>query len=274
MLNARVCSMQRTLAMPGRTPGEEQPDPALWRRLRRRRPADAALSPLYGPLLAEPNAPDGCFVFGRLAQSLDGRIATACGASRWISGHADIVHMHRLRALSDALVIGAGTVRADDPQLTTREVPGPSPVRAVVDTERRLDGSQRVFRDGGPTLLLCAEDAASGAQPGGVPVLRLPRAGKEISIAAVLACLAGRGLRRIYVEGGGITVSRFLAAGALDRLHVTVAPLLLGSGIPAFTLPEAAVPADGLRFAWSLHRLGEDVLLDIPLRRARPPVCS
>ena len=82
-----------------------------------------------------------------------------------------------------------------------------------------------------------------------------------------------RGLRRIFVEGGGITVSRFLAAGALDRLHVTIAPLLLGSGIPAFTLPEAAAPADGLRFDWSVHGSVDDVLLDIPLHRARPGVC-
>jgi len=265
--------MPQTTAIPGRLQGAGQPDAELWRRLLRRRPADAALSALYGPLLAAPTAADGCFVYGRLAQTLDGRIAAASGASRWISGPADIVHMHRLRALADALLIGAGTIRADDPQLTTRAVAGPSPVRVVVDTERRLHGTERVFREGPPSLLLCAEDAAAVAPSNGVSVLRLPRAEHGLSIPAVLACLAGRGLRRIYVEGGGITVSRFLAAGALDRLHVTVAPLLLGSGIPAFTLPQAAAPSDGLRFAWSLHRLDQDVLLDIPLGRARPPVC-
>jgi riboflavin biosynthesis pyrimidine reductase len=90
----------------------------------------------------------------------------------------------------------------------------------------------------------------------------------------VLAVLAERGLRRVYVEGGGITVSRFLAAGALDRLHVTVAPLLIGSGIPAFTLPEVATLTDGMRFAWSVHRLGEDLLVDIPLSRVRPSTAA
>ena len=104
----------------------------------------------------------------------------------------------------------------------------------------------------------------------GRPVLRLPRAREGLDIAAVLRALAERGLRRIFVEGGGITVSRFLAAGALDRLHVTIAPLLIGSGIPAFTLPQAASLAEVLRFDWSLHRLGEDLLVDIPLSRARP----
>ena len=105
---------------------------------------------------------------------------------------------------------------------------------------------------------------------GDAPVLRVPRAREGLDIPAVLAALAERGLRRILVEGGGITVSRFLAAGALDRLHVTVAPLLIGSGIPAFTLPEAATLSEGLRLQWSVHRIGADLLLDIPLGRTRP----
>ncbi|MGH7213003.1 MAG: RibD family protein [Acetobacteraceae bacterium] len=249
------------------------PDPETWRRLLGRRPADAALCPLYGKLVAPATAPDGCFVLGRIAQSLDGRIATASGASRWISGHADILHTHRLRALSDAVVVGAGTVRADDPQLTTREVEGGSPIRVVIDTNRRLDDRYRVFREPPETLLFCAQDATGPSRLGSAPVLRLPRSGKGLDIAALIATLAERGLRRIFVEGGGITISRFLAAGALDRLHVTIAPLVLGSGIPAFTLPQAAAPADGLRFEWSVHRLGADVLVDIPLFRTRPAVC-
>jgi diaminohydroxyphosphoribosylaminopyrimidine deaminase / 5-amino-6-(5-phosphoribosylamino)uracil reductase len=239
-----------------------------WRRLLRRAPADAGICPLYGPLLRPPIAPDGSFVLGRIAQSLDGCIAMASGASQWISGPADVVHTHRLRALFDAVVIGAGTVRADDPQLTTREVEGPSPVRIVLDTDRRLDARYRVFNDGPETLLCCASDASSGARVGNAEVLRLPRAGKGLNIAAVLTRLAERGLGRILVEGGGITVSRFLAARALDRLHVTVAPMLIGSGIPAFTLPQAASLAEVPRFEWSVHCIGADVLLDIPLSRA------
>jgi riboflavin-specific deaminase-like protein len=205
-----------------------------------------------------------------MAQSLDGRIATATGASHWISGPEDIVHTHRLRALFDAVVVGAGTVRADDPQLTTRECEGPSPVRVILDTDRRLDARYRVFRDGPETLLLCAPDAPGEDRVGNAAVLRLPRAGKGLAIAAVLAALAARGLRRVFVEGGGITVSRFLAAGALDRLHVTIAPLLIGSGIPAFTLPEAPSLTESLRFDWSVHRVGADLLVDIPLSRGRP----
>lgn len=242
------------------------PDPDTWRRLLRRQPDDAPLCALYGPLLAVP----GRFVLGRIAQSLDGRIATTTGASRWISGPADIAHTHRLRALFDAVVVGARTVRADDPRLTTRAVEGPSPVRVVLDPDRRLDASFQVFRDGPPTLLLCAEDAPGPDRLGQAEVVRLPRAEQGLCLSALLDGLAARGLHRVFVEGGGITVSRFLAAGLFDRLHVTVAPLLLGDGVPAFRLP-AALALDAVpRFRWRVHLLGPDLLLDIPLRAAAP----
>lgn len=232
------------------------------------------LTELFAPVLAPPTAPDGCRVIGRLAQTLDGRIATASGSSQWIGGRGDILHTHRLRALCHAVIVGAGTVRQDDPRLTTREVPGENPVRVVLDTDRRLSPDHRVFRGGGPpTLLVCAEDAPGPDPMGAAEVLRLPRApsGGGLDIPALLRTLAARGLTRLFVEGGGVTVSRFLAAGCLDRLHVTVAPVLLGSGIPAFTLPEVARIADGLRFAWRAFPLeGGDVLFDIALDRARP----
>ena len=246
----------------------------IWSRLLTGRADDAPLSSLYGPLLEPPRAPDGCFVLARIAQSLDGCIATDNGDSFWISGAADVLHTHRLRALSDAVVVGAGTVRADDPLLTTRNCPGPSPVRVVIDTDRRLDARHRVFQGGPQTLLACADDSSGPAAVGRASVLRLPRAPTGgVKIAALLAVLSAHGLRRLFVEGGGITISRFLAAGAVDRLHVTVAPLLLGGGVRAFTLPQAARPGDGLRLAWSLHRLADDVLFDIRLDRARPPMC-
>ena len=232
---------------------------------------EGALAPLFAPILAPPTAPDGCRVVGRLAQTLDGRIATASGSSQWIGGPGDILHTHRLRALCHAVVVGAGTVRHDDPRLTTREAPGPDPVRVVIDTERRLPPDFGVFRHGPPTLLACATDAPGPDRHGTAEVLRLPRdpAG-GIAPAALLRALAARGLTRIFVEGGGLTVSRFLAAGCLDRLHVTVAPVLLGSGIPAFTLPSVPRIADGLRFTWQMHAIPPDILLDIPLDRARP----
>jgi riboflavin-specific deaminase-like protein len=234
-----------------------------------------ALAPLFAPVLAQPVAPDGCRVVGRLAQTLDGRIATVTGSSQWIGGAGDILHTHRLRALCHAVVVGAGTVRHDDPRLTTREVAGPDPVRVVIDTDRRLSADYRVFREGPRSLLACAEDAPGGQTHGLAEVLRLPREPSGgVAPGAVLRALAARGLTRIFVEGGGLTVSRFLAAGCLDRLHVTVAPVLLGSGIPAFTLPEVPRIADGLRFSWTVHEIAPDILLDIPLDRAKPGACA
>jgi riboflavin-specific deaminase-like protein len=218
--------------------------------------------PLYAPLRAD------SIVLGRLAQSLDGRIATSSGQSRWISGPDDIRHTHCLRALCDAVLVGAGTVAADDPLLTTRLVAGPSPVRVILDPRRSLRPGHRVFCGGPATLLLCLP-GTTGDGCGDAELLPLPAAPgtRCIDPATVVAALAARGLRRVLVEGGGITVSRFLAAGVLHRLHVTIAPLLLGSGIPAFTLPACAAPADGMRLDWTAHTLGRDLLFDIPLAR-------
>ena len=240
--------------------------PDIWRRLLLRSPADVGVQ-LFGPLLRPPAAPDGMFVLGRLAQSLDGFIAMPHGESQWISGARDVEHTHRLRALFDAVIVGAGTVKADDPQLTTRLVEGPSPVRVVIDPCRRLSGHHRVFQEGPETLVLCAPDACDGDRLGRAEVLSVPRGAEGLDIHAILAALRARGLRRVFVEGGGITVSRFLSAGALDRLHITIAPLLIGAGIPAFTLPPIARLAAGRRFAWSVHPMGADVLVDIPLVR-------
>jgi riboflavin-specific deaminase-like protein len=229
-------------------------------------PVDAD-HPLFAPLHA-PLAAGKSFVLGRVAQSLDGFIATRQGESVWISGPDDLRHTHQLRALCDAVVIGATTVRADNPRLTTRLVDGPSPVRVVLDPDRRLNDAYRIFQDGPETLLLCAPELRKVTTPGSAVTLPVPRGPAGLDIGAILDLLRARGLRRIFVEGGGITVSRFLAAGALDRLHVTVAPLVMGGGVPAFPLPPVERLEEGRRFAWTAHRIGADLLLDIPLVRA------
>jgi riboflavin-specific deaminase-like protein len=204
------------------------------------------------------------FAVGHLAQSLDGRIATTSGKSRWLSGAADLLHTHRMRALADAVIVGVNTVLHDNPQLTVRRCAGVNPLRVVIDPERRLDGSQRVFRDeAAPTLLFAAADRArSGEALGRAEVVAVPRGEWGLDPHEIRRTLARRGLSRLFIEGGGITVSRFLAAGALDRLQITLAPLILGSGRPGIVLPEITDLRNCLRPRTRRFILGDDIMVE------------
>ena len=202
-----------------------------------------------------------------LGQSLDGRIATLEGKSCYINGPENLTHLHRMRALGDAIVVGACTVECDDPQLTTRRVPGPNPVRVILDPRRRLAADCGVFRDrAAPTVVICDEALADQAGPDGAEIVGVPRRGRYLDLGAVLERLRARGLFGIFVEGGGLTVSAFLEQGLLDRLQIAVAPLIVGSGRPGITLPPIRDLSQGLRPRHRRYVMGEDVLFDCRLR--------
>jgi riboflavin-specific deaminase-like protein len=206
-------------------------------------------------------------VFGHLGQSLDGQIATSTGASQYVTGPENIRHLHSLRALADAVIVGAGTVERDDPQLTTRLVPGDNPVRVVIDPRLRLPVDCRLFREpAATTLVTCDVRAAAGRSRHGEAEI-VPLSGTDGGFAplSIVEALSSRGLRFLFVEGGGVTVSRFLAARALDRLHVTVSPVFLGRGRPGIVLPEIADLTAALRPSVRRFTLGEDVLFDCEL---------
>ncbi|HVL57785.1 MAG TPA: RibD family protein, partial [Burkholderiaceae bacterium] len=227
-------------------------------------PADAIeLFALYRPLLEVPA--DTGYVVAHLGQSIDGRIATRSGDSRYVTGPQNLIHLHRMRALSDAIVVGARTVESDDPQLTTRLVPGRSPVRVIIDPSSRLRADRRVFRDGqAPTLLV----RAAGADAAGVvaTVLPVPCRDGVLDLPALIAALHLRGLRVVFVEGGGVTVSAFVEQDCLDRLQIAIAPVIIGAGRDGLRLPAPATMRDCARPRHRVFRMGDDVLWDFELR--------
>jgi riboflavin-specific deaminase-like protein len=195
-------------------------------------------------------------VVGHLGQSLDGFIATESGDSRFVTGPDNIVHLHRMRALCDAVIVGAGTVAADDPQLTTREVPGPHPLRVVLDPRRRLDAP-------GACSPIARAHAAGACGAGRRPRRRVASrrwrcrpVPDGLDLAALVAALQARGCRRLFVEGGARTVAGFLQAGLLSRLQIAVAPLLIGAGRPTIRLPGSLSLSDCLRARHRVFRMG------------------
>ena len=239
-----------------------------------REPSASPLPPpwedFFGPLRQA--SADGMVVVGQIGQSLDGRIATATGHSHYINGPDGLAHLHRLRALVDAVVVGAGTALADDPALTVRRVSGPNPARVVIDPTGRVPEHAKLFAADGARRLVLTAEGARHMVPSAAEVVPLPTAGGQIAPPTSLAALAERGLRRLLIEGGADTVSRFLAAGCLDRLHVMVAPIILGSGRPGVTLPPIERADQALRTPMRVHRLGDEVLFDCDLSAQRVPL--
>jgi riboflavin-specific deaminase-like protein len=180
-----------------------------------------------------------------------------------------MLHLHRLRALSDCVIVGAGTIAADDPLLTTRRVSGSHPLRVVLDPQLRLPLTHRVFTDGeAPTLRVRASGVPLPAARAcaGVEDIELPAPAGKLDLAALLAELRARGHGLILVEGGGVTLSAFLAAGLLDRMHIVVAPFIMGEGRPGLRIPSPARLQECMRPRARIYALGGDVLFDCDLR--------
>jgi diaminohydroxyphosphoribosylaminopyrimidine deaminase / 5-amino-6-(5-phosphoribosylamino)uracil reductase len=224
---------------------------------------------IFGPLCA--GQVDELVVVGQVGQSLDGRAATSTGHSHYINGSEGLDHLHRLRALVDAVVVGVGTALADDPLLTVRRVAGPQPARVVIDPKARLPSTARVLRDDGVRRLLVTASGIN-AVPYGIERVILPDHQGHFEPAAILCSLAERGLTRILIEGGPATVARFLEARCLDRLHVVIAPIILGGGRSGLDLAPIARCEEALRPQTSTHLLGNEVLFDCDLTAQRRPV--
>jgi riboflavin-specific deaminase-like protein len=220
-------------------------------------PSEAAALSLYSPLLARSEGRQP--TIAQIGQSLDGRISTISGDARDISGADGLAHLHRLRALCDAVVIGVRTALHDRPRLTVRLVPGPSPARVVIDPDGRLpDDAPCLVEDGCRRVVV---QACNRPRRRGVEVIRLPR-NEWIDPADVRAALGRVGFGTVLVEGGGITIARFLESRVLTRLHVAVAPLIIGSGAAALTTRPIDRLRDAHRPPTAIYGLGKEVLFD------------
>jgi diaminohydroxyphosphoribosylaminopyrimidine deaminase/5-amino-6-(5-phosphoribosylamino)uracil reductase len=212
------------------------------------------------------------FVSLKIAASLDGRIATRSGDSRWVTGPEARAAVHRLRDRADAVLVGGGTARADDPRLTARLPGGRDPVRVVLDTRLRLPRRLRIFRQrsAAPTLLAHARARLPRLPPGVEPVRCRARGGR-IDLQDLLDKLAQRGVTHLLVEGGGEVATSFLAAGLVDRLLVFLSPRVVGGdGLPWAQAPGPRRMADALRLEdVEVERHGDDVLVSGAPRRPR-----
>jgi diaminohydroxyphosphoribosylaminopyrimidine deaminase / 5-amino-6-(5-phosphoribosylamino)uracil reductase len=215
------------------------------------------------------------YVSLKLALSLDGRIATRTGESKWVTGPDARAKVHLLRAKSDAIAVGIGTALADDPRLTVRDAPGDSPMRVVFDTKLRLPLASRLVQTARetPTLVLCGLDAPADAEAElathGVECLRTPLSAEgRLEVFTALRSLAQRGVVSLMVEGGAELAGSFLAGRLADELHVFVAPILLGprgrAGAVDWAGPDTPQQAPRISSpAWEL--VGNDAYVHGPL---------
>ncbi len=208
------------------------------------------------------------FVVGQLGQTLDGRIATRSGESKYINGPAALDHLHRLRAAVDAVVVGIGTVLADDPALTVRRTDGVNPARIVIDPKGRLPRDAKCLsRDGARVIAIRAQPAEGGSAAESIV---LERGERGLCPRQIVAALFSRGFRRVLVEGGADTLSRFIVADALDRLHILMAPMIIGSGQPGLVLPPIDSLSEALRPRTRSYALpGGDVIFDCDMRASQ-----
>jgi 3,4-dihydroxy 2-butanone 4-phosphate synthase/GTP cyclohydrolase II len=209
---------------------------------------------------------DRPYVVLKYAQTLDGRIATRSGDSKWISGDEERRLSHALRGSCDAVLVGVGTVLTDDPRLTVRMVPGASPIRVVLDSTLRMPPDARVLDGSAWTVAMTTARSRPARrlelkrQGVAVPVLAPGPGGVDLSGA--LRWLEENGIESLLVEGGARVITSMLAAGVVDRLIVSVAPTVIGSGTEAVGDLGVRSVATGLRLTdRSVHRVGRDLLI-------------
>jgi diaminohydroxyphosphoribosylaminopyrimidine deaminase / 5-amino-6-(5-phosphoribosylamino)uracil reductase len=213
------------------------------------------------------------FVHLKLAATLDGRIAAGGEDGGWVTGEAARLRAHQLRAEAGAVLVGAGTVRADDPLLTVRGLPEEPPriTRVVLDPRLTTGGDSQLARTAAqsPVLIFSEERALVGREKeleaAGVEVVAAPHSSEGLDLTFVLEDLGRRGIRGVLVEGGGKTAARFVETGLADKLTLFYAPKLVGSeGVPMIGALRVTKMAEALRFSVAnVETVGEDVAVTL-----------
>ena len=203
------------------------------------------------------------YVTLKLAQTLDGRIATVRGDSKWITSEGSRVRAHRLRADADAVLIGNGTLKADDPELSVRHVEGASPAKIVLDSRLEISTAARVF-DGAPlkvaTVSGVLEARIKAVEEAGAGVWALPGAGGQVALRDVLVRAGDEGYLHVLIEGGGQVAASALREGLVDRVAVFIAPKILGQGIASVGDLEIDRVDDAIELdTVEIERIGEDL---------------
>jgi diaminohydroxyphosphoribosylaminopyrimidine deaminase/5-amino-6-(5-phosphoribosylamino)uracil reductase len=173
------------------------------------------------------------FVTLKFAQSLDGRIATRSGHSQWISSHESLVFSHRLRAINDAVLIGSGTLRKDNPKLTTRLVKGKNPIRVVLSASGKLPTRRDIFTDGQSQTYIATSAKVSPKSYNGCRVISVRKGNGRLNLNDLRIKLGRLGVMNMLVEGGGGVLTSFLKQRQVDKIMVCIAPMIIGKGIDA-----------------------------------------
>jgi len=211
------------------------------------------------------------FVITKFAASLDGKIATRGGDARWITGEAARRQAHRLRSISDAVMVGIGTVLADNPQLTARDEQGHplprQPLRTIVDSSGRIPITARLFQEPGPVLVAGShvpQRRAKALKQAGADLILLPTEDGSVDLKALLAFLGQREVTSVFVEGGGTLLGSFFDQGLVDKVVAFIAPVIIGgaAATPAVGGQGSTTLAEALRLQnVQTERVGEDIMV-------------
>lgn len=202
------------------------------------------------------------YIFGHLAQTLDGYIATESGESRYISSIDNLEHLHMLRAISDVVLVGSNTVKFDNPKLTTRLVKGPNPMRVVIDKNDIIKDSCNLLKNKDRKGFKIVSDKL---KPNGKNIFSLPLKKDEFRITDIISLLKSLGNKIIFIEGGGNIISHFYRKKFLNRLHLCISPILIGRGINSFIIDKDVKINEARIKKISYIKMGKDILCNIKL---------